>query len=250
MSDHKRTGDQFPLTRISVINAARSEDRGESERALESLAISYWKPVYKYIRLRWNRPAEDAQDLTQGLFVELLERELLARYDPQKSRLRTYLRLCVDSFVMNQDKAAHRLKRGGLATPVALDFADAEGELDSAAIDVASLASPVSLDEFFEKEWIRSLFTLAVQDLRTLCETRGRSMAFALFEAYDLDDADNLSYDALAAKHHVAVTHVTNALGWARREFRTIALARLRETCGSDDEFRREALATFGKDAQ
>jgi DNA-directed RNA polymerase specialized sigma24 family protein len=250
MPDEKQNGDRFPLTRFSVITAARSDDRNERERALETLATSYWKPVYKYIRLRWTRPADDAQDLTQGFFLELLERELLIRYDPRKSRLRTYLRLCVDSFVMNEDKAARRLKRGGLATHVALDFAGAEGELDSAAVDVASLASPVSLDAFFEKEWIRSLFTLAVEDLRSLCATRNRSLAFALFEAYDLDDAGHLSYEDLAATHHVAVTDVTNALSWARREFRGIALLRLRETCGSDDEFRREARAIFGQDAQ
>jgi hypothetical protein len=45
------------------------------------------------------------------------------------------------------------------------------------------------------------------------------------------------------------VTEVTNALAWARREFRRIALERLREMCGSDDEFRRETKAVFGWDA-
>jgi hypothetical protein len=99
--------DNFPPTRWSVIETARSGDSGERDRALETLFAAYWKPVYKYVRLRWNRPAEDAQDLTQGFFLELLEREMLLRYDPKKSRLRTYLRLCVDGFVMNQDKPYH-----------------------------------------------------------------------------------------------------------------------------------------------
>jgi RNA polymerase sigma factor (sigma-70 family) len=241
--------DKFPLTRWSVIEAVRSDDPSERERALETLFATYWKPVYKYVRLRWNRLAEDAQDLTQGFFVELLERELLARYNPEKSRLRTYLRLCVDSFVMNQDKAAHRQKRGGNALHSALDFDAAEEELHGTAIDVASIPSPVSLEQFFEKEWIRGLFTLAVEDLRKLCEARNRPKSFQIFEEYDLDATENVSYDQLAAKYALPVTDVTNALAWARREFRKIALDRLREICANYEEFQREVLTVFGKQA-
>lgn len=244
-----QANDKFPLTRWSVLEAARSDDLAERESALEMLFAAYWKPVYKYVRLRWNQPIEDAQDLTQGFFVELLERELLLRFDPAKSRLRTYLRVCVDSFVMNQNKAAHRQKRGGNTTHFALDFDAAEGELRGVAIDVASIPSSLSLQDFFEKEWIRSLFTLAVEDLRTLCEARGRLKTFQLFEEYDLDGLDNVSYENLASKYGLPVTDVTNALAWARREFRRIALERLREICGSYDEFQREVVAVFGKQA-
>jgi RNA polymerase sigma factor (sigma-70 family) len=241
-------GDQFPITRWSVIAAVKSEDPAEQTRALDTLFAAYWKPVYKYVRLRWNRPAEDAQDLTQGFFAGILERHLLAKYEPEKSRLRTYLRLCVDSFVMNEEKAARRQKRGGNATHVALDYQAAEGELAGATIDPASIPSPESLEEFFEKEWVRSLFALAVEDLRKLCFERERDRTFRLFEEYDLSGDAEISYEKLAADHAIPVTDVTNALSWARREFRRIALGRLREICGSEEEFHREARAVFGLD--
>jgi len=239
--------DRFPATRWSVIDAARSHDLGERERALETLFAAYWKPIYKYVRVHWNRPAEDAQDLTQGFFAELLERELLAKYDPEKSRLRTYLRICIDSFVINQDKAAHRQKRGGNVLHVALDFEAAESELHGRVMDAAAIPSRDSVEEFFEKEWIRSLFTLALEDLRKLCQDRHRETTFHLFEEYDLDGDQDVSYDKLAQKHGIPATEVTNALAWARREFRRIALERLREICGSYDEFQREVIAVFGK---
>ena len=70
-------GDRFPLTRWSVIDAARSGDETERVRAMDTLCAAYWKPVYKYVRLRWNRPIEDAQDLTQGFFARVIERDLL-----------------------------------------------------------------------------------------------------------------------------------------------------------------------------
>ena len=129
---------------------------------------------------------------------------MLPRYDPKRSRLRTYLRLCVDSFVMNQDKAAQRQKRGGNAIHLTLDFNAAEDELHGVAIDAALIPSPVSLEQFFEKEWIRSLFSVAVEELRKLCEARSRLTTFQIFEEYDLDEVDDISYDKLAAKHGLA----------------------------------------------
>jgi RNA polymerase sigma factor (sigma-70 family) len=248
--DNHKGEDRFPPTRRSVIEAVRSIDAEERSRALESLCAAYWKPVYKYIRLRWNRPADAAQDLTQGFFMELLERELLDKFDARKSRLRTYLRLCVDSFVMNEDKAGRRLKRGGSVPHVALDFSGAEEELGAAVMDPAAIPSPESLEEFFEKEWVRSLFALAVEELRELCVARERERTFHLFEAYDLEGDEKISYEQLAEEYGIPLTDVTNALAWARREFRRIALERLREICGSEEEFQREARAAFGWDAK
>jgi RNA polymerase sigma factor (sigma-70 family) len=252
MSDKKSNqgGDRFPLTRWSVIDAACSGDETERVRAMDTLCAAYWKPVYKYVRLRWNRPTEDAQDLTQGFFVQLIERCLFEKFDPVKSRLRTYLRLCVDSFVMNEEKAAKRLTRGGNDPHVALDFAGAEEELGGAVMDPASIPSTESLEDFFEKEWIRGLFELAVEDLRKHCEANERERTFRLFEEYDLSGDETISYDKLAAEYGIAVTDVTNALSWARREFRRGALERLREICGSEEEFQREARAVFGWEAK
>jgi DNA-directed RNA polymerase specialized sigma24 family protein len=243
---HTIGGGRFPATRWSVVEAARSREPAERERALEILFAAYWRPIYKYVRLRWNRPPADAQDLTQAFLMELLERDLLSQFDPAKSRLRTYLRICVDSFAVNVEKAAHRQKRGGNALHLALDFEATESELIAGTMDPAAIPSPESLEEFFEKEWVRSLFTLAVEDLRKLCETREKLTAFQLFEKYDLDREENITYADLAQTFGLAVTDVTNALAWARREFRRIALDRLREICGSEEEFHREARAVFG----
>jgi hypothetical protein len=122
--------------------------------------------------------------------------------------------------------------------------------LGAAAIDPAKIASPESLEEFFEKEWVRSLFALAVEDLRSLCTARDRARTFRLFEAYDLDGNKSISYEKLSEEYAISVSDVTNALAWARREFRRIALERLRELCGSQEEFQREARAAFGWDAK
>ncbi len=240
-------GGAFPVTRLSVVEQARSKAEPERALALETLLTAYWKPIYKYIRLKYQQPPADAQDLAQGFFAELLERNLLAQFDPARARLRTFLRLCVDSFVLNERKAASRQKRGGGTPHLVLDFMDAEGELQAGVIDAASIPSPDSWNDFFEKEWIRSLFSLAVEDLRALCQARQRGSAFQIFEAYDLEGESDVSYARIAAKLNLSVSDVTNRLFWARREFRRTVLDRLQSLCGSDEEFRREARALFGE---
>jgi RNA polymerase sigma factor (sigma-70 family) len=239
-------GGNFPQTRWSVIAAARSDDSAERTRALDVLFSAYWKPVYKYVRLKFSKAPDEAQDLTQGFFLELFERDLLSRFDAGRSRLRTYIRLCVDSFVLNEIKYASRQKRGGDAVHLALDFPAAEGELNAQTIDPASIPSPEQFEEFFEKEWIRSLFSSAVEELRRLCEIREKLPAFALFETYDLSGNETFSYAQLAEARGLSVSDITNQLAWARREFRRLAQEQLRAICATDGEFARESKTLFG----
>ena len=77
----------FPTTRRSVVEALRSEDAGERARSFDTVVAIYWKPVYKYARLTWQRSAEDAEDLTQGFFPRPLERDALAAQEHENRRL-------------------------------------------------------------------------------------------------------------------------------------------------------------------
>ena len=233
-------GDAFPLTRHSVVEAVQGSDPDERKRALDAVAIAYWRPVYKYVRLRWQMEPADAEDFTQDFFSRLLEKDFLASYDPGKGKLRTFLRTCIDRLFINQTRDAHRQKRGSGAIHVSLDFQEAEHELSAASLSVPP-------EDYFEKEWVRTLFALAVERLRAHCQTAGKSKQFLLFERYDLGDAEaRPSYAALAEEFRIAVTDVTNYLAFARREFRRAVLVQLHEMTGSKEEFQREAQALLG----
>lgn len=239
---------KFPPTRWSAILGARSADSKERTRALETVVEAYWKPVYKYVRIRWSKSNEDAKDLTQEFFSRVIEKNYLADFDPRKARLRTFLRVCVDHFLANEAKAAKRLKRGGDAQHISLDFDAAEAELQHASQSIAANASAESMDDFLEREFLRSLFGLSLESLRRFCEARGKQTHFRLFEIYDLEDGGEKrpSYAELAKQFGIAATDVTNHLAFARREFRRISLERLREMTSSEEEFRREARALLG----
>ncbi len=237
-------GGVFPATQQSVLVRLREGDESARSGAFDALTEVYWKPVYKYIRLKWRIGNEAAKDLTQGFFARVFEKGYFDGFDPSRAAFRTFLRTCLDAFLANEHKAEGRLKRGGGVAPLSLDFASAEDELRQ-----MDPADPRDAEQCFRAEWVRSLFESAVSRLRTELTAAGRDVHLRLFEKYDLADAavdGRVTYDALAQEFGLPVTQVTNFLAVARREFRRIALERLRELTGSDDEFRAEARALFG----
>lgn len=233
-------GGRFPATRRSAVFATRSEDPAERARAYETIVGAYWKPVYKYIRLKWRKSNEDAKDLTQAFFSRAFEKEFFEDYDPAKASFRTFLRVCLDGFVANEHKASHRLKR--CAPMLSLDFESAEGELIGVEI-----ADGTSLEEMFHSEWVRSVFGLAVDTLRGLCEESGKTVHFALFDEYDLGEGKS-GYQEMASRYGLPVTQVTNYLAWVRREFRRIVLEKLQELTASEQEYRSEVRRLLGID--
>lgn len=229
----------FPSTRHSALTLVRSADAEERARGVETLSSVYWRPVYSYLRLRWHRPHEEAADLAQEFFAELVQKELLARFDPGRARLRTYLRACIDGLVANHDRAAARQKRGGGAAPLPYDF---EEEIER----LVGTADPP--DVLFDKEWARAVFALALRRLREECARADRSQHYALLEQYDLA-GERPTYGDLAHRFGIAVTDVTNRLSRIRRDLRRVVLEVLRELTADETEFLEEARALLGEKA-
>lgn len=232
----------FPTTRCSVVLATGSADPRLREEAWSTLVRAYWKPVYKYVRIVWHAGEDDARDLTQAFFTNALEASFFHEYDPARARFRTYLRVVLQRWLSNEHRAATRQKRGGGVRTVHVDFASAEAEL------LGVSAAGHDPDAFFRQETMRALFTLAVDDLRRLCEESGKTLQFRIFQQYDLhaDEGTRPTYRALADAHDLPITQVTNYLSWTRRELRRLVLEHLRTMTGTDAEFREEALELFG----
>jgi RNA polymerase sigma factor (sigma-70 family) len=236
-------GSAFPPTRDSVVRAAAGDNPAVRQRARDSLIAAYWKPIYKYLRLRWHCDNEDAKDLTQAFFAQALTNGFFEKFDPARARFRTYVRLCVDGLVSKERRAEGRLKRGGGVAVLSLDFDEADGELRSH--EPAKRDDP---DELFRQEWLRGLFGLAVDDLRQVCAASGKAVQFSLFQRYDMNDSESEAptYAQLAEEFGVPVTQVTNFLAAARRQFRRLLLDRLRAATGSEEEYHQEVQRLFG----
>ena len=213
---------RFPSTQASLLEAAA---RGLTSEALGRVIELYWKPVYRFIRLKFHKDNEEAKDLTQGFFTVALQRDFMARFDPAKASFRAYLRMAVERFAANQHAAASRQKRGG--------------DIQFEPVEDQGVAAE-SPEQAFEREWQRRLFSLAVEDLRGHCLGCGKQIQFDIFQAYDLTDGERPSYAELAAQHGIPETSVTNYLAWARRMLRGFVTDRLRGTTSGGRELREE----------
>jgi RNA polymerase sigma factor (sigma-70 family) len=232
-----RGSTSFPTTIPRLLAQSGSGDSEIRSQAWSVLAQAYWKPIYKYLRIRHHKTNEDAKDLTQSFFLLAIEGETFEKFDPEKAKFRTFLRCCVDRFVFNDYKQASRLKRGGGAEHLAA-FLKAEEE-----VALESVRDPETL---FETEWIRSVFERALQSLAEIFEKRGKSQSYRMFETYYLAEKDDFSYATLAKKFDLSTTDVTNRLAAVRREFRRILLECLKETSVSEEEYRRDARKLLG----
>jgi len=212
----------FPTTHLSLLEASAS---GISSAAMDQVIALYWKPVYRFIRFKFQKNNEDAKDLTQGFFASSMQRDFFSRFDPQKASFRSYLRMAVERYAANEYAAANRQKRGG------------EIQFEPVEEDHATAESP---EAEFEREWRRQLFFLALDDLRCYCEDSSKQVTFEVFRDYDLCDDDRPSYSDLAVKYGIPETTVTNYLASTRRMLRQFVMERLKGTTADAKELHQE----------
>src|SRR5439155_15503725 len=110
----KRGGDArfgFPTTHWSQVRAA-GESVAEGDHAFASLCNDYWPPIFAYLR-RLGFSEADAQDLTQGFFLHLLDHRTVRRATPERGKFRSFLLGALKNYLANKAARARRNKRGG-----------------------------------------------------------------------------------------------------------------------------------------
>jgi RNA polymerase sigma factor (sigma-70 family) len=233
--------EHFPLTRWSAIRASAEVGAATRQQGFERLVAAYWRPIYVYLRLRHRCADSDARDLTQSFFAQWWEQNTMAVFDPARARFRTFVRLCVDRHAVDHKRSEGAKKRGGEWEHVDVDVAQLER--DTALIDPALHSDPARL---FEAEWVRSLLQQALLELRAKYASQSKELDLALFDEYELASGERPSYAALADRHGVPVTTVTNRLAAVRRALRATLAESLRELTATEEEYRDEAHRIFG----
>src|SRR3989441_6302495 len=144
-SAHAAQG-QFATTHWSVVLAAGDSAAPNAQPALEQLCRAYWYPLYAFVRRRGYGP-EEAQDLTQGFFANLLKHHLVAKADPQAGRFRSFLLASLKHFLAHEHERAAALKRGGGQPVLSLDEFDPE---ERYALEPSDTATPETI---FDQRW-------------------------------------------------------------------------------------------------
>jgi RNA polymerase sigma factor (sigma-70 family) len=211
---------QFRTTRWSVVLLSAQSQALGSKEALAELCKLYWYPLYGHIR-RYGFSAHDAQDLTQGFFLDLLEHKALTRVEQSKGKFRSFLLASLQNFLSNEAQRARRLKRGGRVEFVYVDIKDAEDRYGQ-----EEPAEALTPEKIFDARWAFALLGEAKNRLRQEYVATGKLVAFEALKGFlDPVSAKNLpSYEEVANQLKVSVTGIKTLIHRLRK--RNAALVR------------------------
>jgi len=164
---------RFATTHWSVVIAAGKGSDITARQALATLCEDYWYPLYAYTRRRGYQPAE-AQDLTQGFFLHLLEKGALQAAVPTRGRFRSFLLSSLHHYISNQWRHDQTQKQGGGCRILSLDLEDGERRYH---LEPADEMTP---EKIYERRWAMTLLNKAVEALR---DRYARSDKLQIFDA-------------------------------------------------------------------
>lgn len=226
---------RFATTSWTQVLAARDAPSSESRQALEALCQSYWYPLYAFVRRQGNDP-EEARDLTQGYFAQLLEKGYLEDFDPSLGRFRVFLKASVKNFLSKERDKAHAWKRGGHVRIVSLDADEGEGRYRYEPVD------KLTPEEIFERRWALTLLERVLGKLRQEFEDAGRGDEFAKLKGYLTGEDSRVPYREVARELGSSEPAVRTSVHRLRQRFGKLLRQEIAETVASpnevDDEMR------------
>jgi RNA polymerase sigma factor (sigma-70 family) len=160
----------FATTHWSVVLEAQGESPAAQE-ALEKLCRIYWRPIYSFLRRQGIRP-EEAQDITQGFFAQLLERRSLSAVRKEKGRLRSYLLGALKYFLADEQRRAMAIKRGKRQRIIPLEHLHADERIEMEPAD------PVTAEMIYERRWALTVLEQVLHRLKNEYRAAGNAALF------------------------------------------------------------------------
>jgi RNA polymerase sigma-70 factor (ECF subfamily) len=210
-------GSAFTTTHWSVVLEAQGESPAAQE-ALEKLCRTYWRPIYAFLR-RQGIPTQQAEDITQGFFAELLNRRSLSAVRKEKGRLRSFLLGGLRYFLANEERRAKAIKRGKGQPVISLNELHAEEQIGHEPAD------PVTAEMVYERRWALTVLERVVSRLKDEYRAAGNTALFDSLKELLPDEPDAPSQAEVAER--VGMTE--NALRQAFFRFRKRYQSLLRE---------------------
>ena len=210
-------GVAFTTTHWSVVLTAQGESPA-AEEALEKLCRMYWRPIYSFVRRQGVAP-EEAEDLTQGFFAQLLERGSLSAVRKEKGRLRSYLLGALKYFLADEQRRAMAIKRGKGQRLIPLEELRSENRVEMEPAD------PVTAEMIYERRWALTVLERVLSRLKDEYRAVGNAALFDSLKQLLPDEPGSPSQAEIAA--HLGMTE--NALRQAFYRFRQRYQSLLRE---------------------
>ncbi len=226
------THSQFPQTRWSLISGARNPvSPALHEAAVNELCALYWRPIYGFLRRRGLGPAE-AQDLTQGFFLALLEEDLFSKARSESGKMRTFLLGALQRFQRGEWRKGQAEKRGGGRRPLSFEqMTDEEG------FDPPGDPSDTP-EKYYERTCALAILQTAMLKLASEQDAAGKSDAFEVLRPLLAPVGSNvaLSQEAAAAKLRLTPEALRVTLHRLRKRYAELLRESVAETLADPDE--------------
>ncbi len=209
-------------TRWSLVERAKG-DSPQARAALADLCAIYYAPVHGFVR-RWCQGMdEEARDLTQAFFAQVLVGRSLNGAESGQGRFRSYLFGAVKHFISSLHRDARASKRGGGVVH----------EGDEAAMEVADTRS-LPPDAEFDRAWACAVLDRTLILLENEMRETGKLAVFAELKPWLAGTAAHGDTAAAATRLGVSETAVRVLLSRLRKRMRERLRAELAQTLVSE----------------
>ena len=222
---------RFAETEWTRISQARTENEARRREAVSAICSRYWKPVCYYL-LRKGYDNEQAKDLTQGFFEEIvLGRDLIQKADKGKGKFRTLLLTALDRHVVSRHRAASAKKRSPGKRLASLDQLEGWEQPKS-----LRQATP---EEAYAYAWAAGLLDEALKDVEAHCRQAGQDKHWEVFRRAVLEPLwTNIPPEPLSVIcHELGIrdeARASNMCVTVKRRFKTTLRLRIRPSVGSE----------------
>lgn len=228
----------FVSTRWSLVARAAAPESPDAREALEELFRSYWWPLYAYSR-RLGLDGDDAADVVQGLFADLLAKKRLAHVDPSRGRFRCWLLQALKYHLSHERGRKRAAKRGGAARIVSIDAVTADRRW-------AEIADPrLDPDRLYDRAWALTVLGRALDALERAYVASGKGELFAALKPKLIGDLDARDLDTLAARLGLSTAALKSASHRLRRALGAAIRTELAETLDEGCDLEEELGALF-----
>lgn len=234
MSEESLPDHAFHPTRWTLVVNSKGEGR-EAEQALSDLCSTYWFPLYAFAR-RAGWKAEDAEDVVQGFFAQIVEKDVFDRADRSKGRLRTFLLTAFRRYGKDQMQKINATKRGGKVEKVSFDASEAESWYTS------EVTEGETADAMFDRQWALTVLDKVIAQMEEHARSRDKLAEFELMRPFLLEESAGEDFQRIGDELQISENAAKIQIFRLRSRFRETLRAEVRETQLEGDDEEEELL--------
>ena len=223
----------FTTTHWSVVLEAQSESP-VAQGALEKLCRIYWRPIYTFVQRQGIEP-EEAKDITQAFFADLLEHKSLTAVRKEKGRFRSYLLGALKYFLADERRRAMAIKRGKGQQLIPLEELTADQRTEMEPADPTA-------EQIYERRWASTVLQHVLGLLKNEYVAAGNGALFDSLKQLLPDEPGSPSQADIAGQLGMTANAVRQAFHRFRQRYQLLLREEIAQTVANpgdvEDELR------------